>query len=130
MPGHVSAACASAAPRPSDTVEAAACVEAPVDILRQIVREYGTPTYAYDLRSLHAQVDRLRTHLPSSVDILYSLKANPSLGLCGVLAACGLGVDIASAGELETALAAGFAPKRIFLTGPDRSAPLLARLRP
>ena len=68
-------------------------------------------------------------HLPAAVEVLYSLKANSSLGLCGVLADCGLGADVASAGEIATALTAGFAPSRLFLTGPDRSPTVLAQMR-
>ena len=71
-------------------------VEAPVEVLREIVRRYGTPTYAYDISRIRAQVAKLRTHFPAAVEILYSLKANASLGLCGVLAECGLGADVAS----------------------------------
>src|SRR5262245_32251704 len=97
--------------------------------LREIVRRYGTPTYAYDIGRVRSQVARLHDTLPPAVEILYSLKANASLGLCGVLAGCGLGADVASAGELLIALAAGFAPSRIFLTGPDRSSAVLAELR-
>jgi diaminopimelate decarboxylase len=104
-------------------------VEAPVDVLREIVRRYGTPTYAYDIGRMRIQVAKLRAHFPAAVEILYSLKANASLGLCGVLAECGLGADVASAGELAIALAAGFSPDRIFLTGPDRSLAVLAHLR-
>src|SRR6516165_5844999 len=104
-------------------------VAAPIEILREIARLYGTPTYAYDIGRIRAQVVKLRTHLPPEVEVLYSLKANASLGLCGVLAECGLGADVASAGELATALAAGFAAKRIFMTGPDRSFAVLAKLR-
>src|SRR6185503_17610227 len=104
-------------------------IEAPVEVLRDIVRRYGTPTYAYDIGRMRAQVARLRMHFPAAVEILYSLKANGSLGLCGVLAECGLGADVASAGELTVALAAGFSPGRIFLTGPDRSAAVLSHLR-
>src|SRR5439155_14678387 len=48
---------------------------------------------------------------------------------CGVLAGCGLGADVASAGELLTALTAEFPPSRIFLTGPDRTPALLDELR-
>src|SRR5262249_48076181 len=80
---------------------------APVQALREIVRRYGTPTYAYDVGRVRAQVAKLRAHLPPAVEVLYSLKANASLGLCGVLAHCGLGADVASAGELATAVAAG-----------------------
>jgi diaminopimelate decarboxylase len=98
-------------------------------MLREVVRRYGTPTYAYDLGRIRAQVARLRACIPASVEILYSLKANASLGLCGVLADCGVGADVASAGELIIALAAGFAPERIVVTGPDMSPPMRAELR-
>jgi diaminopimelate decarboxylase len=98
------------------------------EVLREVVRQHGTPTFAYDLNRVRSQVARLRTALPREVEILYSLKANASLGLCGVLAHAGLGADVASAGELATALAAGFPAGRIFLTGPDRSPAVCAAL--
>src|SRR5216683_2696617 len=91
----------------------------PLETLREVVRQFGTPTYAYDIYRIRTQAAKLRTHLPAAVEVLYSLKANASLGLCGVLAGCGLGADVASAGELAIAQAAGFSPSRIFLTGPD-----------
>lgn len=104
-------------------------VEAPVQTLLEAVQRYGTPLYAYDLGRIRAQIAKLRDHLPAAVQVLYSLKANASLGLCGVLAEAGLGADVASAGELVTALEAGFPPQRIFVTGPDRSPALLAQLQ-
>jgi aldehyde dehydrogenase (NAD+) len=100
-----------------------------VATLREIVRQHGTPIYAYDLQRIRTQVARLRESLPQRVELFYSLKANPSLGLCGFLADCGLGADVASAAELVTARAAGFAPERILVTGPDRSPAFLAELR-
>jgi diaminopimelate decarboxylase len=101
---------------------------APVEALLEIVRRYGTPTYAYDLDSIRAQAARLRAHLSASVDVVYSLKANPSLGLAGFLAGCGVGADVASAGELATALEARFAPERLFVSGPDKSPAMLSEL--
>src|SRR5262245_61574320 len=92
----------------------------PAQALLDIVRRYGTPTYAYDVASIQAQVAKLRSHLPPAVDVFYSLKANASLGLCGILAGAGLGADVASAGELATALTAGFSPERILISGPDK----------
>src|SRR5262249_24550110 len=100
------------------------CTEA----LREVVRLHGTPTYAYDLGSIRAQVARLKESLPPEVEVLYSLKANASLGLCGFIAAEGLGADVASAGELVTALEAGFPPGRILVSGPDKSPALRALL--
>src|SRR5450755_3822288 len=119
----------AASPNTQEIHDAGVPVTAPVEVLREIVRIYGTPTYAYDIGRMRAQVAKLRAHFPPAVEILYSLKANASLGLCGVLAECGLGADVASAGELAIALAAGFSPGRIFLTGPDRAPAVLAHLR-
>jgi diaminopimelate decarboxylase len=97
--------------------------------LRRIAERYGTPTYAFDQRRLRAQAEKLRAHLPRGVDVLYSLKANASLGICDVLQACGLGADVASAGELAIAVEAGFAPGRIFVAGPYKSPETIAQLR-
>jgi diaminopimelate decarboxylase len=120
---------APVAPRPQEPGPPANMAEAPVATLREIVRRHGTPTYAYDLQRIRTQVDRLRESLPRQLELFYSFKANPSLGLCGFLADCGLGADVASAAELVTAREAGFAPQRLLVTGPDRSPALLAELR-
>jgi diaminopimelate decarboxylase len=98
-------------------------------ILLHIARTFGTPTYAFDIRQARAQVARLRAHLPPDIRCYYSLKANASLGLCQVFEACGLGADVASAGELATAIAAGFPGDRIFVAGPFKTPETLASLR-
>ncbi len=89
--------------------------------LSQITRQHGTPAYAYDQRRIRLQAEKLRTQLPESIELFYSLKANASLGICDILSDCGLGADVASAGELVTAMAAGFPPSRIFVAGPYKS---------
>ena len=101
----------------------------PVETLLEIVRRHGTPAYAYDLRRLRSQAHKLRTHLPDSVEVFYSLKANASLGLCDVLAEEGLGADVASAGELVTAVEAGFPAERMFVAGPYKSPETVSLLR-
>lgn len=107
----------------------AAPVDVPVQTLLEIARRHGTPAYAYDLRRLRRQADKLRTQLPEAVEIFYSLKANGSLGICDVFADCGLGADVASAGELVTAVEAGFPPARIFAAGPYKSPETISLLR-
>ena len=82
-----------------------------------------TPT----ISARSAQIARVKAVLPM-VEVLYSLKANASLGLCGFIAAEGLGADVASAGELVTAVEAGFPPERILVSGPDKSPALLELL--
>ena len=90
---------------------------------------WGTPCYAYDLARLRLQLDVLRRSLPASIDVQYSLKANPAVGLGKVIAERGFGADVVSVGELAAALEAGFTAKRIFVSGPYKSPEMLASLR-
>src|SRR5262245_23486282 len=121
--------CSERADVPGTSDEVLAPGPAPVETLREVVRRFGTPTYAYDLAQVRAQVNKLKDTLPPPVEVLYSLKANASLGLCGFIARFGLGADVASAGELVTALEAGFPPERILVSGPDKSPAVLELLR-
>jgi diaminopimelate decarboxylase len=98
------------------------------EILVEIAARFGTPSYAFDIRRIRQQVDKLRLHLPDQVELLYSFKANASLGICDVLEDCGVGAEVASAGELATAIEAGFSDQRIFVTGPFKSAETLSLL--
>ena len=103
----------------------------PVELLAEIARQHSTPAYVYDLGRVRSQAARLKSllpGLPSALEVYYSLKANASLGLCEVLAVCGLGADVASAGELATAVEAGFPAARIFAAGPYKSPEMLEQL--
>jgi diaminopimelate decarboxylase len=117
--------CPDARPVVVEVGSTAAEPHAPVEVLREVVRRHGTPTYAYDLARVRGQLALLRSALGSTVEVYYSLKANASLGLCGFLAAQGLGADVASAGELVIAREAGFPPERILVSGPDKSPAVL-----
>ena len=88
---------------------------------------FGTPFYVYDLDVVSRQVSALRAVLPSSFELAYAVKANPSLGVVAHLASLGLGADVASGGELETVLRAGIPAERIVFTGPGKRDPELAR---
>jgi len=101
----------------------------PAETLLEIARRYGTPAYVYDLSRLRTQAEKLRTHLPAAVEVFYSLKANASLGICDVFADLGLGADVAAAGELATAIEAGFPADRIFVAGPYKSPETVSLLR-
>ena len=110
-------------------IDEAAIDASTAETLREIARRFGTPTYAFDVRRLRAQVAHLRRELPDSVQVLYSLKANASLGLCEVFRDCGIGADVASAGELATAVAAGFDAENIFVAGPFKLPETVQQLR-
>ena len=86
----------------------------------RLATEFGTPLYCYDLDVVDRQVAALGAALPPTFDVAYAIKANPSLGVVAHLAGLGLGADVASGGELATALRAGIDPVRIVFTGPGK----------
>lgn len=86
-----------------------------------IVKRYGTPVYVYDVSLVKRIYQDLVYGLSGTADIFYSMKANPSLALCGVYAGLGAGAEIGSIGELEIALKAGFPGERIVFAGPGKS---------
>jgi diaminopimelate decarboxylase len=85
-----------------------------------IAREYGTPFYLYHGEMISERVRRVREALGTEVS--YSLKANPSLGVCQLIAReGGTGGEVASSGELAVARAAGFEPEDIVFAGPGKT---------
>ena len=89
--------------------------------LSRLVAEFGTPLYLYHAGMLTERLQRVRGALGDRFEVLYSLKANPALGVCQVLAGAGAGAEVASAGELVLAQAADFAPADIVFAGPGKT---------
>jgi diaminopimelate decarboxylase len=88
--------------------------------IEQLVEEFGTPLYVYETMEVGERLAQLRQALPPS-RLLYSLKANPLPGLIRTLAEHGCGAEVSSHGELRDALAAGFRPQDLVLTGPGKT---------
>jgi diaminopimelate decarboxylase len=87
---------------------------------QELAERFGTPLYVYDLDVIERQVAALQAVLPPVAELAYAVKANPALAVVAHLGQLGLGADIASGGELATALRAGIAPDRIIMTGPGK----------
>jgi diaminopimelate decarboxylase len=91
----------------------------------EVAAEFGTPAYVYaddDIRF------RARAYLEAfgsrsdDFEVLYASKALPITAVYRLLAREGLSVDVASGGELHTALRAGFDPSRIYMHGNNKTA--------
>jgi diaminopimelate decarboxylase len=85
-----------------------------------LAERFGTPLYVYDLDMIDRHVEALRAALPANGELAYAVKANPALAVVAHIGRLGLGADVASGGELATALRAGIAPERIVMTGPGK----------
>lgn len=86
-----------------------------------LAHRFGTPLYAFSADVLRRRVDRIRTALGPRFELLWSIKANPSVAVTKCLRLAGTGAEIASAGELEVALAAGHAARELRFAGPGKS---------
>jgi diaminopimelate decarboxylase len=88
--------------------------------ISEIAKEYGTPFYLYHGGMISERVRRVREALGTEVS--YSVKANPSLGVCQLIAReREAGAEVASSGELAVARAAGFEPDDIVFAGPAKT---------
>ncbi|WP_020655382.1 pyridoxal-dependent decarboxylase, exosortase A system-associated [Massilia niastensis] len=92
-----------------------------ISLTRLAQRVGRTPFYAYDRAQVTERVRQLRAHLPSGVELHYSIKANPMPALVQHLAGQVDGLDVASGGELKVALDTGVDPARISFAGPGKS---------
>ncbi len=93
----------------------------------EIAERYGTPFYLYDLDTVLAKIQGIRQAFGSTVELLYAVKANPKLELLKGMREHLDGLDIASAGELELALKAGYEPSCISFAGPGKTRKELQR---
>jgi diaminopimelate decarboxylase len=72
--------------------------------VRDLARDFGTPTYVYDADGIAERVARLR-----AFDVVrYAQKANSNLAVLDRVRRAGALVDAVSAGEIHRALAAGW----------------------
>ena len=90
-------------------------------LIKQAVKEFKTPLYLYDSEKIAHQYLQLRQHLPQDIDIFYSLKANPLIGIAQILKQLGASCEVCSLAELKLALHAGFAAQQIIFVGPGKS---------
>jgi len=88
----------------------------------EAVLQFGSPLFLYDGSILRDTYRSLREALPNEIDIFYSMKANPVLGISELLCREGACCEVCSAVELEVAIKAGFKPSDIIFVGPGKSA--------
>ena len=91
----------------------------------ELVNQFGSPLYILDevgLRTACQQYrDAFRRYYSAESQVLYASKAWNCLAVCSIVAQEGLGIDVATGGELFTALHAGADPSKIYLHGNNKS---------
>jgi diaminopimelate decarboxylase len=92
--------------------------------LGDLAARHGTPLYVYDEATLRARArayrDGLRAY-PGAARAAFACKAQVTVAVLRVLVEEGLGMDVASEGELAFALAAGVPGERLIVHGNNKS---------
>ncbi|MRX06435.1 pyridoxal-dependent decarboxylase, exosortase A system-associated [Pseudoduganella sp. FT25W] len=92
-----------------------------ITLTRLAERVGRTPFYAYERQHIQSRIALLRELLPPGLHLHYAIKANPMPALVQMMAPMVDGFDVASGGELKTALDTGMPPARISFAGPGKS---------
>jgi diaminopimelate decarboxylase len=86
--------------------------------LQQLAEQYGTPLYVYSKKGILDDLHRIEEAFGGIPHLTYyAVKANANRVLLRMIAAEGLGADVASKGELYLALTTGFVPQKITFSG-------------
>lgn len=83
----------------------------------QLVAQYGSPLYVYDLALVRERARTLKqaiTHSPFQP--LFAIKANPLPAVAAAIVAEGFGIDAVSPGEVALALRLGVKPELVLYT--------------
>jgi diaminopimelate decarboxylase len=96
------------------------CEDVPV---RTLAETYGTPLWVYSTATLLHHLGQLKQAFAAAQPLIcYSIKTNPNLSICRLMAEHGAGFDVTSGGELYRALKAGGTGERIVFAGVGKTA--------
>jgi diaminopimelate decarboxylase len=98
-----------------------------VPLTRLVERVGSTPFYAYDRALISTRVGELRRRLPETVRLHYAVKANPMPAVVQHFSVLVDGFDVASVGEMKTALDTMVAPEAVSFAGPGKTATEIAQ---
>jgi diaminopimelate decarboxylase len=89
--------------------------------VRDLLTEHGSPAYVLVEDDVRTRCRNYRSAFGEDTDIYYAAKAFVSKAVVRWILDEGLSLDVASGGELATALAAGFPADRILMHGNNKS---------
>lgn len=90
-----------------------------------LAEQFGTPLYVYDEGYIRSTIKEFkqafRAHYHGEAMVLYASKAFCCKEIYRIMSDLGAGADVVSAGELYTALQAGFNPKDLYFHGNNKT---------
>lgn len=92
--------------------------------LEELAERYGTPVFVYDELHLRRRCRQARRAFGG--EVVYAAKAFLCQAMARLVQSEGLGMDVATGGELAMALRAGFPPEKLVFHGNNKSGEELA----
>lgn len=89
-----------------------------------LAKQFGTPLFIYDVALIRKRARAFKETFENhqvKAQVAYASKAFSSIAMINLIEEEGLSLDVVSAGELYTALAANFPPHRIHFHGNNKS---------
>lgn len=85
--------------------------------LPELAQKFPTPFYIYDLDGIEERLKLFRSAFTIPVEPHFAMKANAHPQILRLFQKNGIGADVVSGGEIQNALAAGFAGEKIIFSG-------------
>ena len=96
--------------------------------IESIINRFDAPFFFYDLDAMERHLSSMIKDLDPSIKLWYACKANPMSAILKLMRNLGLGIDVASTGELHQVLNTGINPNEVLATGPGKSKEYLKAL--
>lgn len=94
------------------------------EAFQKLAKRHGTPLYIYDRSFIKDQAAALRSAFAPrfpKLRLLYALKANTNPEIISLIRSEGLGAEVVSLGEIETALRVGYSGPEIMFTSSSKN---------
>ena len=95
----------------------------------KLVERFGTPLMVMDRATIESNAANVITEVNDASRVFYAAKSFLCVAMCQLIDGLGMGLDVCTGGELETALRAGFPGDRILFHGNNKSADELEAAR-
>jgi diaminopimelate decarboxylase len=95
----------------------------------KLVERFGTPLMVMDRTTIESNAAKVIAEVTDASRVLYAGKSFLCVAMCQLVDSLGMGLDVCTGGELETALRADFPGDRILFHGNNKSADELEAAR-
>ncbi|MGH2698893.1 MAG: diaminopimelate decarboxylase [Actinomycetota bacterium] len=87
----------------------------------ELVDRFGTPLMIMDRTTIEANAAKIISEAGEAGRVFYAGKSFLCVAMCQLIDGLGLGLDVCTGGELETAIRAGFPGERVIFHGNNKS---------